>query len=278
MAENKTTALAKADYGTQVIKRMDELTQVGFALPKDYNYVNAIKASMLVLADLKDRNGRPALEVCTPVSIQQALFDMSQKGLNVAKKQGYFIVKGDKLCLDDSYFGKVLQVKRIFPNWEPNVGIVYDGDNFLYEIDPETSRKKLIKHEQNVANLDGNFVAAYMYLPCADGGKKLYVMTRRAVLNAWAQSPNKSQTVHGKFPEKMIEKTVINTGCNMVINSTPELSQSVSAEDEDFAQQHQPIDVHAEEVVEINPDEIPVAEVVEIKKEVQPQAAEEQEF
>lgn len=278
MAEQKTTALAKADYGTQVIKRMDELTQVGFALPKDYNYVNAIKASMLVLADLKDRNGRPAMEVCTPASIQQALFEMCQKGLNVAKKQGYFIVKGDKLCLDDSYFGKALQVKRVFPNWEPNVGIVYEGDNFLYEIDPETSRKKLIKHEQNLGNLDGNFIAAYMYLPCADGGKKLYVMTRRAVLNAWSQSPNKSQTVHGKFPEKMIEKTVINTGCNMVINSTPELSQSASSDDEDFAQSHTPIDVPSHEVTEVNPDEIPVAEVVEPKPETPKNAESVEEF
>lgn len=259
MAENKTTGLVKSDYGTQVIKRMDELTQVGFTVPKDYNYVNAIKASMLVLADLKDRNGKPALEVCTPVSIQQAIFKMSQKGLSAANKTCYFIVRGNELCCDESYFGKVLQVKRIYPNWEPCPRVIYEGDDFAYETDPKTGRRKLIRHEQSLASLDGNFVGAYLYLPCADGGQDLYVMSRKMIMNAWAKSMNKSQTTHNQFTDKMASKTIINSGCNMIINSQPEYS--AIAEDPDFVEAHQPVDIPAQEVVEINPDEIPVTEV-----------------
>lgn len=265
MAENKTTGLVKSDYGTQVIKRMDELTQVGFTVPKDYNYVNAIKASMLVLADLKDRNGKPALEVCTPVSIQQAIFKMSQKGLSAANKTCYFIVRGNELCCDESYFGKVLQVKRIYPNWEPCPRVIYEGDDFAYETDPKTGRRKLIRHEQSLASLDGNFVGAYLYLPCADGGQDLYVMSRKMIMNAWAKSMNKSQTTHNQFTDKMASKTIINSGCNMIINSQPEYS--AIAEDPDFVEAHQPVDITAQEVVEINPDEIPVAEVKETPKE-----------
>lgn len=259
MAENKTTGLVKSDYGTQVIKRMDELTQVGFTVPKDYNYVNAIKASMLVLADLKDRNGKPALEVCTPVSIQQAIFKMSQKGLSAANKTCYFIVRGNELCCDESYFGKVLQVKRIYPNWEPCPRVIYEGDDFAYETDPKTGRRKLIRHEQSLASLDGNFVGAYLYLPCADGGQDLYVMSRKMIMNAWAKSMNKSQTTHNQFTDKMASKTIINSGCNMIINSQPEYS--AIAEDPDFVEAHQPVDIPAQEVVEINPDEIPVTDV-----------------
>lgn len=269
MAENKTTGLVKSDYGTQVIKRMDELTQVGFTVPKDYNYVNAIKASMLVLADLKDRNGKPALEVCTPVSIQQAIFKMSQKGLSAANKTCYFIVRGNELCCDESYFGKVLQVKRIYPNWEPCPRVIYEGDDFAYETDPKTGRRKLIRHEQSLASLDGNFVGAYLYLPCADGGQDLYVMSRKMIMNAWAKSMNKSQTTHNQFTDKMASKTIINSGCNMIINSQPEYS--AIAEDPDFVEAHQPVDIPTQEVVEIKPDEIPVVEVKETPKE--PEAA-----
>lgn len=269
MAENKTTGLVKSDYGTQVIKRMDELTQVGFTVPKDYNYVNAIKASMLVLADLKDRNGKPALEVCTPVSIQQAIFKMSQKGLSAANKTCYFIVRGNELCCDESYFGKVLQVKRIYPNWEPCPRVIYEGDDFAYETDPKTGRRKLIRHEQSLTSLDGNFVGAYLYLPCADGGQDLYVMSRKMIMNAWAKSMNKSQTTHNQFTDKMASKTIINSGCNMIINSQPEYS--AIAEDPDFVEAHQPVDITAQEVVEIKPDEIPVVEVKETPKE--PEAA-----
>lgn len=262
MAET-TTAVTKVDYGTQVIKRMNELTQVGFTVPKDYNYVNAIKASMLVLADLKDRNGRPALEVCTPVSIQQAIFKMSQKGLSAANKTCYFLVRGDQLCCDESYFGKVLQVKRIYPNWEPCPRVIYEGDDFAYETDPKTGRRKLLRHEQTLASLDGNFIGAYLYLPCADGDQDLYIMSRKMIMAAWQKSMNKSLTTHTQFTDKMASKTIINSGCNMIINSQPEYS--AVAEDPDFVEQ-QPIDVPAHEVQEINPDEIPMAEVKDTPK------------
>ena len=273
MAEQQTQAMLKAsDVGGQVIARVEQLSQLGFTMPKDYNYVNAIKASMLVLQDLKDKNSRPALEVCTPASIQQALFKMAQKGLSAADKTCYFIVRGDQLCCDESYFGKAKQVKRIFPNWEPTPRVIYEGDDFAYETDPNTGRRKLIRHAQTLASLDGNFIGAYMYIPCADGGQDLYVMSRKMIMAAWQKSSNKSLSTHTAFTDKMASKTIVNSGCNMVINSTPELS--VASEDEDFAHQHQPIDVKAEEIIEVNPEEIPVAEA---KPEVAPVTNKEEE-
>lgn len=263
MAE-QTKAVAKVDYGTQVIKRMDELTQVGFTMPKDYNYINAIKASMLVLADLKDRSGNPALSVCTPASIQQAIFKMAQKGLSAANKTCYFLVRGDQLCCDESYFGKVLQVKRIYPHWEPCPRVIYEGDDFTYETDPHTGRRRLLRHEQTLASLDGNFIGAYLYLPCADGGTDLYVMSRKMIMAAWAKSSNKSLSTHTQFTDKMASKTIINSGCNMVINSQPEYS--AIADDPEFEEAHQPVDIPAHEIQELNPDEVPVAEVVETPK------------
>lgn len=261
MAEQqKTTAVAtRTDVGSQVIARIDELCQVGFVMPKDYNYVNAIKASVLALQEVKDKNGRPALEVCTPASVQQALFKTAIKGLDASKKQVYYICRGTTLCADDSYFGKVLQVKRIFPEWEPYPRVIYAGDDFAYETDPTTGRRKLLKHEQSLGNIDNDFIGAYLYLPCKDGGQDLYVMTRKQIYAAWEQSANKSLTTHKKFTDKMVGKTIVNSGCNMIINGSVDTSAAADDEDEEFTQTHQPMDVTSE-VVELDPESLPTAE------------------
>ena len=104
MAESK--ALVNKGVGEQVIARINSLCESGFTMPKDFSYVNAIKMSMLKLQDVKDRNGKPALEVCTQSSVQQALFKMVTRGLNASLNQCYFIVRGDQLCCDDSYLDR----------------------------------------------------------------------------------------------------------------------------------------------------------------------------
>lgn len=225
---NKNELSVKTNVGDSVIARVNSLCEVGFSMPKDYNYVNAIKASMLVLSDLKDKNGKPALEVCTQNSIASALFQMAVLGLDASKKTCYFIVRGDKLCMHESYFGKALQVKRIYPDFDPHPVVVHEGDEFVFEIDPETGCKKLVKHTQSLENLDKDFVGAYMYLPTANGGQDLYIMSKKQILVAWSKSSSKEQTTHKQFTEKMIGKTLVNSGCNMIINSTPDLSYAAT--------------------------------------------------
>ena len=208
----------KSKVGEQVISRINALCEAGFTMPKDFSYVNAIKMSMLKLQDVKDRNGKQALEVCTPNSIQTALFKMVTKGLNAALSQGYFIVRGDQLCFDESYFGKILMVKRIYPDFEAVPVVIREDDVFEYGIHPESGKKYVIKHEQKLENIDKPFVGAYMYLPNGE----LYVMTKKQILTAWSKSANKSLTTHKEFDEKMIGKTIINSGLNKIINGTPE--------------------------------------------------------
>lgn len=259
MAENKTTAVAKGnDVGSQVIRRVDELCTYGFVMPKDYNYVNAIKASMLKLQEVKDRNGKPASEVCTPESIQQALFKMVVRGLNVALNQAYFIIRGNKLCLDESYFGKVLQVRRIYPDFDPKPRVIYQGDEFAYETDILTGRKRLVKHEQKLENIDNDFVGAYIYIPCPNREQDLYLMTRKQIFSAWNKSSNKSLSTHKEFTDKMVSKTIINSACNMIINGTPS-NDTIAPEDEDMPQPH---DVEYQEMTEVDIDALPEASAV----------------
>lgn len=224
MAENKLQI--KTNVGDQVIARVNNLCDAGFNMPKDYNYVNAIKMSMLKLQDLKDKNGRSALEVCTPTSIQTGLFNMVTKGLNAALNQVYFIVRGDQLCVQDSYFGKVLMVKRFYPDWNPNPVVIREGDIFEYAIDAKTGMKYIVKHEQKLENIDKGFIGGYMYLPTGE----LYIMTKKQIMTAWSKSSSREQATHKAFDEKMIGKTLVNSGCNMIINATPEYQMALDEE------------------------------------------------
>ena len=273
MSETKKTS---SNVGQLVLSRDDEMCKVGFTMPKDYNYVNAVKATMLKLQEVKDKNGKPALEVCTPSSIQSALFAMVVKGLDVSKNQAYLVCYGQQLQLQESYFGKVLQVKRIFPEWEPRPNIVHEGDTFKYTVNPETGRRELVEHTQSLENLDKPIVGGYIYLPCADGGKDLYCMTYKQIVSAWQKSRSGGATAKA-FPEKMAMKTLVNSGCTMVINSTP--SQSSFADNSDDPNAPEPTQEfdYAEEVVEVH--ELPAApqdidtETGEIKESTQEQAA-----
>lgn len=265
MAE-KNLAL-KNNVGDQVIARVEDLNKVGFTMPSDYSYVNAIKASLLVLQDLKDKDKKPALEVCTPNSVASALFEMATKGLDASKKTCYFIVRGDKLCMHESYFGKILQVKRIYPDFDPHPVVIHEGDDFAYEVDSKTGCKKLVKHVQKLENLDKDFVGAYMYLPTANGDSDLYIMTKKMILTAWSKSSSFKQTVHNEFKEKMIIKTIINSGCTIIINSTPDLSRLSDDEElngnNDNLLESQPQDFEEAVVV----DEVDVSSEVQSVKE-----------
>lgn len=216
----------KKNVGDQVIARVNSLCEAGFNMPSDYSYVNAIKMSMLKLQELKDKNGNSALDVCTPTSIQTALFQMCCKGLNAGLNQCYLLVRGNQLCLQESYFGKVLMVKRIFPNWNPNPVVIREDDVFEYAIDATTGRKYVVKHEQKLENMDKDFVGGYLYLPTGD----LYIMTKKQILTAWSKSSSREQATQKAFSEKMVGKTLVNSGCNMIINSTPEYQMGMDEE------------------------------------------------
>lgn len=241
--------LVKKEVGTQVIQRVENLMQTGFTMPSDYNHVNAIKASMLVLNEMRDKTEKQVLALCSPASVQSALFEMVTKGLDVSKKQGYFIKRGDKMCFHESYFGKITQVKRIFPDFDPNPRVIYQGDVFEYSTDPSTGRRTLVKHEQKLENLDNDFVGAYMYVPCSNGGQDLYIMTKKQIIAAWSKSSDSNQTTHKLFTDKMASKTIVSSACTMIINSTPSASVGYGQNDADYTE-YQSDDVEEVEMAE----------------------------
>lgn len=266
MSDNK---LVKKDIGTQVLDRVNQLCEAGFKMAPDFSAINAIKATMLMLQQVVDKNKRPALEVCTPVSIQTALFEMCVQSLDVSKRQAYLLVRGDKLCFQPSYFGHILQVKRLFPDWSPVAHTVREGDEFEYTINPENGKMKLVKHTQKLENLDKDFIGAYMYLPCADGEPELYVMTRKQIMKAWSKSSSQTLQTHKDFDEKMALKTIINSGCTKVINATPD--PTYVAPDEDPNNFQDPVDGEETNFVEFEEVQEGHKEVVDEQPKEEPQ-------
>lgn len=221
MAEEKKNNVARTDVGQQVIDRIDQLSKVGFTMPKDYNYVNAIKAAMLVLQEVKNKDKVPALQCCTPASIQSALFKMAVSGLDVAKKQGYFLVRGDQLCLDESYFGVCLQARRVSEYFEPIANVIYKGDNFKFEVIPETGRKRIVEHTQSLESIDGGeIIGAYAFVTNSKGETDVEIMSMAQIRKSWAKSSATQQQVHREFPDQMAKRTVIKRAAKMLINSS----------------------------------------------------------
>lgn len=219
--ENVPATITKANVGDKAIAKISSLIEGGFTLPVGYNYVNAIKQSIITLSETKDKaSGKSVLEVCTTASIYSALLDMAQKGLDASKGQGFFNKRGDKLVFQKEYHGTTTLIQRLFPNYTPNPRVVYQGDVFEYDTDPKTGRRSLVKHEQKLENLDNDFVAAYLYIPCRDGGQDLFIMTKKMILAAWTKSSSKEFTTHKQFTEKMVCKTIINSGLEPLIKSS----------------------------------------------------------
>ncbi len=192
-------------------------------LPSNYSVENHLKSAWLILQSTKDRNNKPALEVCTKDSIANALLDMVLQGLAVSKNQGYFIVYGDKLEFQRSYFGTVALAKRTGGiTKDPVANIIYEGDEFVYEINPETAQIKILKHNQKIENIDNNKIkAAYALIKLPDGTSQIGLMSMQQIRAAWNQGPTKGQSpAHKNFPDEMAKKTVIGRACKLIINSS----------------------------------------------------------
>ena len=191
-------------------------------LPPDYSPHNAMKSAWLILQEVKDKDDKPALTTCTRASIANALLDMVVQGLNPGKKQGYFIVYKDKLVFQRSYFGTMAVCKNIAGAKDVRSEVVYEDDDFVYEI--TRSGKIIRRHVQELKNIKPDkIVAAYCVIDFEDNRQFTEIMTIEQIRKAWEKSkasPGKDGSVHKEFPEEMCKRTVINRACKKYINSS----------------------------------------------------------
>lgn len=199
-------------------------------LPRDYSPENALKSAWLALQEI---NVAPA----TKESVVNALLDMVVQGLNPAKKQCYFILYGNKLACQRSYFGDQALAERVRPGIEVYSAVVWKGDEF--EFDVVRGRTVVSKHRSTLAHQGGEIVAAYCGIVETSTGEDLgaVIMTMDQIRKSWSMSKTfgKGDTPHAKFPDQMALRTVVRRRCKAIINSSSDalLLESVRRQDED---------------------------------------------
>lgn len=215
--QSNQMAVMQKDITDQVSNRISQLQDDGLALPKDYNPQNALKAAWFKLQQTKDRSNRPALQVCTRSSIANALLDMVTQGLSPAKTQCYFIVYGNEVQLQRSYFGTIAAVKRLSSVKDIDAQVVHQGDEFAIGAD-ELGRIKVTKFVPKFENLDKPIKGAFAFIELADGRVDYTVMTQKQIQTSWGQS--RQHNVQQKFGDEMAKRTVINRAAKMYINTS----------------------------------------------------------
>jgi recT family protein len=216
----QSVAVAQKDVVDNVLAKITKFEETGeLVLPSNYSAANALKSAWLILQETVDRNNRPVLETCSKESIANALLDMVVQGLSPVKKQCYFIAYGTKLQLMRSYLGTLAVAKRVAGVKVAAANCVYEGDKFVYNIDPATGLKRIVEHSQSLDNLDVNKVkGAYAILGMEDGRIVVEIMNINQIKQAWMQGATKgSSPAHKNFSDEMAKKTVIGRACKLLI-------------------------------------------------------------
>jgi len=210
--ETKTKQVEKYSP-VSLIKTLDEHVKNGtIVVPEGYNYIAAINSAMYLLSEATDKNGRPALEVCTPKSINYSLTKMVLLGLNPMFKQGYFIVYGTELQFMPSYFGERAMAERTGIT-DIIARVVFENDDFECEF---KDGYPVIKH---VYGGGDKITHAYCLFTLPNGRRAGDVMTFAQILKSWAHSKDPNRKSQNDSPEEMAKRTVTRRALKPYINS-----------------------------------------------------------
>lgn len=238
MSKANEIALIKKDTVDVVADRVRKFQENGeLHFPANYSPENAMKAAWLTIQETYNKDNKPALEVCTRDSIANALLNMVVQGLNPVKKQCYFIVYGNKLTLQRSYFGAMHIAKTVDPNIADIVAeVIHKGQPFKYA--KKNGRTYIVEHQMELGDDKKEIVGAYCQVLYKDGSENATVMSIDEIMSAWTKSPThpidqngdlKATSTHAQFTGEMAKKTVINRACKSIINSSGDDSLLIEA-------------------------------------------------
>ena len=235
--ENKNTNLQVSKEQQVLMPIAEQYIQLfpEIANDKTFNAKQAIISMALKLKETKDKAGRPAIDVCSRESIMTVAQEVLVKKLDIMKSQAALVVRGDKLMLQPEYFGNVKRSLELNPFLSYfTFAIVYKDDKVDLEVG-EDGGYRIKSHKTSIANIGKDkVVACYANAVKKDG--TIYateLMTMDEIKMAWSQSSNSSLSVHSKFWKKMCRKTVLNSLCTWLINTTGETENEYFAEQDE---------------------------------------------
>lgn len=233
-----------------VQRLVERLEEKGFTFPEDYSVANALASAKLALQEVKDRNDRKIVDdsgrptgVVTEASMVNAVFDMCVQGLTVAKKQGYFIVYGNQLVFQRSYFGDVALTARIMPGVRVYADVIRKGDEFASE--KLRSRfagmiDTVSRHVKPFPQTSQEIVGAYCGLVDTETGEDLGIvlMDIDRIKRSWSMSKTykaDGNGTHNRFPDEMALRTVTRRRLKPIINGSTDayLLEAIRRQDMD---------------------------------------------
>lgn len=224
-------------------KRIKVLEDEGLALPEQYSAKNALSSAFFTLQKVY------GIEKATQESIANALLDMITQGLSPAKTQCYFIVYGNELQMQRSYFGTVAALKRLTNVSKVKAEVIHEGD--VFEIGSNEDMEMIVtKFEPKFENMNKPIIGAFAMIKLEDGTVNYTVMTKEEIDKSWQQSRNKNNKVQQNFGQEMAKRTVLNRAAKMFINTSDDsdlLTGAINNTTENEFEREEPKEIQAQE-------------------------------
>lgn len=224
-------------------KRIKVLEDEGLALPEQYSAKNALSSAFFTLQKVY------GIEKATQESIANALLDMVTQGLSPAKTQCYFIVYGNELQMQRSYFGTVAALKRLSNVSKVKAEVIHEGD--VFEIGSNEDMEMIVtKFEPKFENMNKPIIGAFAMIKLEDGSINYTVMTKEEIDKSWQQSRNKNNKVQQNFGQEMAKRTVLNRAAKMFINTSDDsdlLTGAINNTTENEFEREEPKEIQAQE-------------------------------
>jgi len=225
--ETKLPAVQR-DITDDVLKKITKFKETGeLIFPENYSPENALKSAMLILSETETKDNKPVLEYCTRPSIANAL------------------------TMQREYHGTIALAKRFGGVKEANANVIYQEDEFMYEVDPESGKKRIIKHSQDFKNIDDDKITgAYAVLTFNDDSMPyVEIMNMNQIRKAWLQGYAKGNSpAHRNFPGEMSKKTVIGRACKLFITSSDDSNLALAERISGKKEENEVEDIDAEEM------------------------------
>ena len=270
-------AIGNSGIADSILRSFDILAKQGqLIFPKGYNLGNQLK---LMFTNIS-QNGN--LSKVSAISVGETLTEAVIQGLEIDKKQCYFIARGNKLTMFRSYYGDIAVAKRTNLVKDIRARVIYKGDE--YDLDTnEDGESIVVGHRTKLANMDNDIEGAYAWADLPNGKRIYCIMTWNEIQKNWAKSSDPSRNVQKDFPQEMAKRSVIRRLVKMLFNTCPtDTSEYVQAligsynrttedeyENKDYSEPSKKttvtntiIDDETGEVIDANPEqqEEPVAE------------------
>jgi len=207
-----------------IIDKLGELVNSGgLRTPKNYDPITSLGLAAIQIGETvsKKKEGNtwktiPVIETCTKQSIINSILFMLQGGFNPTR-HGSFRSYADVLKFDVNYQGKTMVVKRDGEVISSDAQVVFEKDDFDYDILPN-GIIKILKHKQTLAGRSTPIVGAYCVVVFSDNRVVTEVMNMDELQAALDQNKNEN-LAQKKFKAEMCRKTVKNRAHKPVIES-----------------------------------------------------------